>query len=388
MSAPKVFVREATGLVRQVGLIDAILLNIMSNGFGLTLIFYELQVGNFPGSPEFAYWAAILAALGCVPVAIAYVSMSTAMPRSGGDYIFISRVLHPALGVAASLSICFWFWFTTGFFTNWSITIGAGTILQVMGSTLNIPTLLQVATAAYQLPYILLFGSIMIAAVSYVAARSNFLTFKVLDIMVLLGLVGVAIWIILLGSMDNSTFISTFNAYAAKYGTDTDYYHTVISTAQKAGLNLASGQSASYAIINLVPFAAYIFPFLAAQSAVGGEVKDPGKNFYAGLLLNLLISCIGVVLAMWALFHAAGYDFIISVDYIFVNGLPYTLPTPPYFTLFAALATSSVVIQAIMGIGFVCWATGTVLINAIQTPAMALRNVTRPNSSREIVSGQ
>ena len=332
MSKPKVFVREATGLVRNVGYLDSVLLNIESNAFGISLIFYGVVVSAYPGGDTLI--AAALTVLGVVPVALAYASMSTAMPRSGGDYIFISRVLHPALGVAASLSICFWFWFTTAFFTNWSITVGAAAILQVVGTVLNVPTALAAAQAALQLPYILLFGTLMIAAVSYIAARSNYLTYKALDIMVLLGIIGVSIWIILLGTMDRSTFVSAFNAYSAKYVNDPDYYHTIIKTASDAGADASANFSWS-ATIMMMPFAAYIFPFLAAQSCVGGEVKDPNKNFYLGLLLNLLISGVGVVLAMWALFRAAGYDFIVAVTYIYMHGLPYALPTAPYFTLFA-----------------------------------------------------
>jgi len=365
MSRPKVFVREATGLVRHVGLYDAVLLNIESNTFGLSLIYYGLILSVFPGGDPLM--AAALAALGCVPVAVAYASMSTAMPRSGGDYVFISRALHPALGVAASISISVWFFFWTGAFTNWVLTVGAATAFQVAGSVLGIPALMQAAEAAYEIPNILIFGTIIIIAVCAIAARSNFLTFKVLDILVALGVVGVFLWIVVLGTVDRTSFINSFNTYASNYVNDPDYYHTVLKTASENGLDLSAPPSWMMTI-NVIPFAAYIFPYLAAQSAVGGEVKDPGKNFYAGLLLNLLISAVMVIGAVWALINAAGYEFVMAVDYVFVNGLGYALPSPPYFTLFAGLATQNIALQALMAVGFVCWSLGIPLINCIQVP--------------------
>ena len=365
MSQPKVFVREATGLVRQVGLWDAVLLNIESNTFGLSLIYYELVLGQVPGGD--AVLAAAIAVLGCVSVALAYASMSTAMPRSGGDYVFISRALHPALGVAASLSISVWFLFWTGAYSNWALSVGAATALQAAGLVLNNATLLGMSAAALEVQYILLFGSLLIIVVCLIAARSTPLTFKLLDVMVLLGLVGVFLWIVLLGTTTRDGFIVAFNSFATKQGIgDPDYYHTVLNMATESGLDL-NAPPTWLATINMIPFAAYIFPYVAAQSAVGGEVKEPGKNFFYGLLLNLVISGVMVCAAMWALLNAAGYQFIMSIDYLFVTG-QYGLSTPPFFTMFAGLVTDNVALHALMAIGFICWSSATVLINCIQVP--------------------
>jgi len=369
-------VREATGLVRHVGLWDSVLLNIESNTFGLGLIYYALVLSALPGADPLV--AAALTGIGCIPLAVAYASMSTAMPRSGGDYVFISRGLHPALGVASAFSIVIWFFFWTAAYSNWALTAGAAVAFQVAGSVLNIPALLQAAQAAYQIPNQMIVGTIIIIAVCAIAARSNFLSFKALDFFVAFGLLGVLLWIVVLGTIDRTTFINSFNAYASTYMHDPDYYHSVLKQASQAGLDV-SAKSSWPLVITMIPFAATIFPWMAAQSAVGGEVKDPGKNFFLGLLTNLFISVAMVMAAMWALINAAGFDFLMAIDYTFVNGLGYALPTPPYFTLFAGLATKNIILQAIMAAGFICWSLGIPLINCIQVPrwlfAMSLDRV-------------
>ena len=51
--------------------------------------------------PFSAYgWAAIIAGLFCVLLALIFSSLTSVMPRSGGDYVFSSRILHPFLGLA------------------------------------------------------------------------------------------------------------------------------------------------------------------------------------------------------------------------------------------------------------------------------------------------
>ena len=49
--------------------------------------------------PFSAYgWASIIAGLFCILLALIFSSLTSVMPRSGGDYVFTSRILHPALG--------------------------------------------------------------------------------------------------------------------------------------------------------------------------------------------------------------------------------------------------------------------------------------------------
>jgi amino acid transporter len=71
-------------------------------GVGLTLypIFYSLgfvPVWKFAGISEYA-WAAIIAGIFCSVLALIFASLTSVMPRSGGDYVFTSRIVHPFLG--------------------------------------------------------------------------------------------------------------------------------------------------------------------------------------------------------------------------------------------------------------------------------------------------
>jgi amino acid transporter len=102
-TTPKLFVRQSSGLVRNVSVTNALFFNVAAFvGVGLTLypIFYSLPaVQAWKTSLFSAYgWAAIITGLFCILLALIFSSLTSVMPRSGGDYVFTSRILHPFLG--------------------------------------------------------------------------------------------------------------------------------------------------------------------------------------------------------------------------------------------------------------------------------------------------
>jgi amino acid transporter len=102
-TTPKLFVRQSSGLVRNVSVTNALFFNVAAFvGVGLTLypIFYSLaDVQAWKAGPFSAYgWAAIIAGLFCILLALIFASLTSVMPRSGGDYVFTSRIMHSSLG--------------------------------------------------------------------------------------------------------------------------------------------------------------------------------------------------------------------------------------------------------------------------------------------------
>lgn len=99
----KLFVRQSSGLVRNVSVTNALFFNVAAFvGVGLTLypIFYSLgfvPVWKFGPLSNYG-WAAIVAGIFCAILALIFASLTSVMPRSGGDYVFTSRIVHPFLG--------------------------------------------------------------------------------------------------------------------------------------------------------------------------------------------------------------------------------------------------------------------------------------------------
>ncbi len=134
-----VFARNATGLVREISPHQAFIYNFMAIGlctFTWVTLFSLAYSGNFLGSN--IGLAIVLMALAAIPFYLCTSMLSTAMPRSGGDYVWQSRILHPSIAFAATLSAwTVWQWYFAGFLGSNITTIGLQPLFALLGSTGN-----------------------------------------------------------------------------------------------------------------------------------------------------------------------------------------------------------------------------------------------------------
>src|ERR687890_1306007 len=103
---PSLFARKATGLVKGWAVRDAFVYAFFSiNLITLGLFIFSYAVFIPDGS---LLWAVILSGAYLVLQSITYASLVAAMPRAGGDYVWISRTLGGGIGFV--LAVCGW-WF-------------------------------------------------------------------------------------------------------------------------------------------------------------------------------------------------------------------------------------------------------------------------------------
>src|SRR2546428_6618876 len=133
-----VFLRKATGLVREVSLIDALIMNTLGMNVAVGAVFLFLQApANFPNGSML-----VAVVIGTLLMAFTllwvYSEFAAAMPRSGGDYVFVSRALHPFLGWLLSWSqglwlIFFWIGFNAWFALIFAVPVALSTISVATG---------------------------------------------------------------------------------------------------------------------------------------------------------------------------------------------------------------------------------------------------------------
>src|SRR5919201_2323906 len=112
-AAPEVFARKATGLRREASARDVFIYNTNNQNIGLGVTFMVLLIPAFYVGGTMVS-ATILAGLLSLPMAGVYAYFAAAMPRSGGDYVYISRTLHPFLGFLSSWNWVVWLVKSTG----------------------------------------------------------------------------------------------------------------------------------------------------------------------------------------------------------------------------------------------------------------------------------
>ena len=123
------FVRQASGLVRDVSMTNALFFNIaafVGTAVGWSIAFYQLYPYSWqgPGGISAYAYVAVLTGVACYFLGMIFSSLTTAMPRSGGDYVFTSRIISP-----------FWGWIE-----SWTLVGSALTIIgfEIIVATRNI----------------------------------------------------------------------------------------------------------------------------------------------------------------------------------------------------------------------------------------------------------
>jgi len=100
MKPTEVFARKASGLVRTIGVWDGIFYTYSVMSVAAFYFLVTFAVGLYP-MPSIA--GAVL--IGWIPqvlVAILYSYLGAAIPRTGGDYVWVGRIFHPAVGFAVN----------------------------------------------------------------------------------------------------------------------------------------------------------------------------------------------------------------------------------------------------------------------------------------------
>ncbi|MFC7649742.1 amino acid permease [Streptosporangium lutulentum] len=133
-----VFVRNATGLIREVSFFDAFVMNTfgMNVAVGGVYLFLQAQTAFSGGNMLLAVVIGTL--LMAFTLLRVYAEFSAAMPRSGGDYVFVSRTLHPIVGFLLSWSqglwmIFFWIGFNAYFALTFAVPAALATLTSVTG---------------------------------------------------------------------------------------------------------------------------------------------------------------------------------------------------------------------------------------------------------------
>ena len=96
----QLFVRQSTGLVREASALDAAIFNaVFSAPVGATLAF-GLFWASARSRRRTSSAATLIAFVLNIPVLIMMALLASSMPRTGGDYVWVSRILSPPLAVS------------------------------------------------------------------------------------------------------------------------------------------------------------------------------------------------------------------------------------------------------------------------------------------------
>lgn len=353
MTTPKYFVRDATGLVRSLSWFDGTMFSLAYYNIAVAaFIIFGWGSWLFPGA-DMSISVGVIGLLIDIPIVIGYSFLAMGMPRSGGDYVYVSRALSAPLGTGVALVFMIFFAiFSYGQNAWFAITTVLSPGLAVLGYGLNSAEVANTANVVLQ-PTIAIMIGLLLCVITFIATLvPTSALHKLLMILSPIALLGYpVIYIVMLGTSSNAAFQAAFNTYAATYGTS---YQGIIDSATKAGATIQPfSLAASVAALPIV-YATMAFPNSAVYTA--GETKRPMKSIPLALALGVVIIAISTYLMGVVTYGIFGFNFIqATAFYGFSGASGYPLPAPPFTNLFFGVLFPNVALNAFMLISGMAW---------------------------------
>lgn len=362
--ATPVFSRKATGLVRLGTPYRMLVANVINIGVTYAAFYFWLVPANFPQS------SLLLSVLLVIPFGLAFLTawalLAILMPRSGGEYVWLSRAVHPSIGFGVS-GLTFMSWaFWSGLAGYWVATLVVGPICSVLGATEGSSTLIEIGEKL-QTPGLpswpWAFAVVTALASLLILSRGMSLYYRIQQSMWYIGLATLLLGIGVLVFGSPGDVKSGFNELAAAGGFHGDAARVVENAAQARPSGISFHDT-------LGMFA--LFSFAATTSGyIAGEVRTPRRSQLVGAIGGGAVYGGIVLLILLAMIKGVG-GFNNEAAWVSINApAHYPVESSPTFMLWMALlAKSNVVILILTGIGLtifsVNWAP-TVILSASRT---------------------
>jgi len=360
MATQEVFTRKSSGLIRVMSPFSAFVYNVLTMGLIFPWAFLQSPAA-FPGS---SLWLGIMICTFFQTfVSLAITFLASAMPRSGGDYIFQSRILGGAFGFTSVMSgFVIWIlqWVAL---SGWLFaTLGMAPMFLVLGVKLNSPALLNFGLWS-QSAWGVIIISIVLAGFTAAFLVSGFKNYVVVQ-WFLFGAVILAFVIVLvvLAITRTEVFASKFNAFMAElYRMEgnkplADTYRAVINEVKATGFNTVPSFSL-LATLGVAPIAWMSIQWSTYSVEQGSEIKngDSFKNQFWILVGSLWFT--GILLALQGAFFqkAVGQEWLVAASaeyWPYTQVATYSLADIQPFPSILVMMLSNPIIVILIGIGY------------------------------------
>lgn len=332
-SQPRIFLREASGLLRSLTAFEGALIAISQLNFVMGLM--ELYAWGSVTVSSANYVLSMLVSVPLVSIlGIMYVLFGIIMPRSGGDYVWVSRSLHPSLGLMVSTFMTFLALAWTGlnawlvgtvFLPGFLFAVGLPDLAHVVAQPMNSFMIALICIAAFTVAFI---------------PRTKIVA-RILKVLFLATFVG---WVAL-------ALTALFPTWTLGQVLQTQYNinpNTIISTAQ------TSGYIPGWTILGsavALPWAMQMWGGFWWAPYAGGEIQNPKRSMWVAVLGATYIAILLSAILTALIPNALGFDLPIALNYLYganPSAYPSNLP-PPYMGYLFAMVTNNPVLRDLGG---------------------------------------
>ena len=362
------FVRESTGLVREASALDATIFNAaFSAPVGAALAFGLFWAyGAFPRADLVG--ATLIALVLNVPILIMMSLLAASMPRTGGDYVWVSRILTPPLALVSNFAAALSALIGATFWARYFAASALGPVLVSIGAVTNNPTLIEWGKnfsdqKDHQL-WVFMGGFSMIALLTIVLIAGAKTTFRWQNVFFIIASVGTFVAFVVLMFGSNADFTTNFNALNGQFGGGTAA--DVIGTNAGISPNLGDLSQTIPAIFVLMTFMMWNWwsVYLSGELKSASNRRRQLNVMFGALIWDVVFIALGALL----FFRVVGFDFVVGAN---SGSAAYAIPTGPFFQLLSALVVNIPVLTVLIVGSFLFWSLPAMVGNTF----MPIRSV-------------
>jgi amino acid transporter len=345
------FARKATGLVRQASAKDVFIYNVnfINIAIGIALMFLFMPNGAYPGVN--IYLSIVLCTLVVLPTSLVYAMFASAMPRSGGEYVYVSRATKPLFGFVASWNYTIWCFFYIGVPAAFLGKYGISALFRELGVFLGSAEMTGWGNWFTTPLGTALTGSVLIILFAWVFVSGVALYMRIQNLLFLVASVGLAVTALVLLAHHPEDAVAAFNHYAGSFTVNADTYHAIVANLGANAVQPAPFSLKQTLISMTWPFT--VLGFSIASAYIGGEIKGANRAQMLGMPGSLLYSAVWLIIISFVTLHAFGFDFLGNLAA--VNPANVHLGFTPNFSELAAALTGNLWLVLIIGISFALW---------------------------------
>ena len=355
----KVFARRSSGLVRVMSPYSAFAYNVLNIGVIFPFV-YLTTLAVYPNA-SLPLGILITGAFTAF-LAVVYAGLASAMPRTGGDYIFQSRTIGGWIGFAIVMTMIGTFFFQWQAIGGWLTSLlGLSPMFTGLGLSLNNASLIDLGTW-FSTPLGIWVVTAVSSTIAVLVLTKGFGTFVKAQWIMWYGfLLSWVVMVIMFFVTPNSTFIANFNHASSVLANGTatttgNYYQSIITKAVAGGFIPAAGFSLIGTFL-VAPVALTSLGWVGYAQEQAGEIQGAIvlKN---QLLINVgggLTSTVMMMILAYAHTNTVGQGWLSAASFYSASN---SMAVLPWFSTLAEVLTNNPVLIILMMIG--------IFLNAIQ----------------------
>ena len=346
---------------------DAFAVGFMNQGLTPSIwVTISLGLGVFLGGN--LIWACIISGvLAGIGFPLVWGILGGSMPRSGGEYIYNSRIIHPVFGIAQSFGdAAIWLMWLyvlaplavdpglTITFTYLGWTGAADWLVSSAWVTFFIATLFNIAGFLFVVFGIKIFASVQ-------------------KVVMFFGIGGTVIIGVILSVTSRATFMEKWDADAIATGSPV-YHDFIAKVGEAAGTAIPTSSNWGDTLGVMVAMS-WLFAYAYSISFIAGEVKRPDKTIIWSNLFAILVPFVFMLWIAAALYHSVGFQFLSASAWNDNNG-PIEGFNMPYGSNFIDLAVYMIgtsgfwakLAAALMGFSYVAFTVWWLALSYLAFP--------------------